>query len=93
MSGHGGLQADRQLAGLRQWLEAQGGDHARRAGDVRRAASAPRGFYPEALERGLRTERAVRSGGCCITTYTDHLGNVGLLSKTDGSILSGFNAR
>jgi len=60
-------------------------------------------YEKEITDGGAVTERttytiagqmvAVRSAGVLYYTYTDHLGNVVLLSKTNGSIVSGSNAR
>ena len=52
VSGRGGLRADGQPARPRQRLQAQDGDHARRAGDVRRAAGVgARQFVRDQLDR------------------------------------------
>ncbi len=60
-------------------------------------------YEREVTDGGAVTERAtytiagqmvaVRAAGVLYYTYTDHLGNVVLLSKTNGSIVSGSNAR
>ncbi len=60
-------------------------------------------YEKEVTDGGAVTERAtytiagqmvaIRSAGVLYYTYTDHLGNVVLLSKTNGSIVSGSNAR